>query len=111
MSRTSVEILSDALFHLRKAEDYAKNDLDDQLVIDAACMRLSAGVEALSALAPSTRDRIFGGDWPLMWGMRNRIAHGYLLVSPEIVRRTLAADVPVIIARIEAALGRPDPAT
>jgi uncharacterized protein with HEPN domain len=69
------------------------DDLDDQLVIDAVCMRLSAGVEALSGLDVSTRDRLFGEAWPLMWGMRNRIAHGYLLVNAGIVRRTLEHDI------------------
>ena len=36
--------------------------------------------------------------------MRNRIAHGYLLVDTDIVRRTLEHDLPPIIAGIEAEL-------
>ena len=39
-----------------------------------------------------------------MWGMRNRIAHGYLLVDTDIVRRTLQHDIPPIMASIEAEL-------
>lgn len=39
-----------------------------------------------------------------MWDMRNRIAHGYVLVSPDIVRQTAAADLPVILERIHAHL-------
>ena len=39
-----------------------------------------------------------------MWGMRNRIAHGNLLVSPEIVQATVATDVPLIVQRIQAHL-------
>jgi uncharacterized protein with HEPN domain len=78
--------------------------LDDQLVIDAICMRLSAGVEALARLDTATRDRLFGDAWPLMWGMRNRIAHGYLLVDTDIVRRTLEHDIPPILTGIEAEL-------
>ena len=77
MSRQPDEILRDALAHFEIMLAYAEHDLDDQLVIDAICMRLSAGVEALATLEPSVRDRLFGADWPLMWGMRNRIAHGY----------------------------------
>lgn len=83
---------------------HADGDLGDQLVIDAVCMRLSAGVEALARLDPPTRDRLFGDAWPLMWGMRNRIAHGYLLVDTVIVRRTLQADIPPIMASIESEL-------
>ena len=28
-----------------------------------------------------TRDEMFGEEWPLMWGLRNRIAHGYASVD------------------------------
>ena len=64
----------------------------------------SAGVEALARLDTATRDRLFGDAWPLMWGMRNRIAHGYLLVDTDIVRRTLEHDIPPILTRIDAEL-------
>ena len=64
-------------------------------------MRLSAGIEALATLEPEMRDQLFGTDWPLMWGMRNRIAHGYLLVDTAIVRQTLDQDIPGIIDRIQ----------
>jgi uncharacterized protein with HEPN domain len=80
---------------------HAEGDLADQLVIDAVCMRLAAGVEALARLDTPTRDRLFGDAWPLMWGMRNRIAHGYLLVDTDIVRRTVQHDIPPIMARID----------
>jgi uncharacterized protein with HEPN domain len=35
-----------------------------------------------------------------MWGMRNRIAHGYMLVDAAIVRETMRHDVPDIVGRI-----------
>ena len=105
MSRQPDEILRDALAHFETMLAYAEHDLDDQLVIDAICMRLSAGVEALATLEPNVRDQLFGIDWPLMWGMRNRIAHGYLLVDTAIVRQTLAQDIPKIIDRIQDRLG------
>lgn len=69
-----------------------------------SCMRLSAGLEALARLDTAFRDRLFGDAWPLMWGMRNRIAHGYLLVDTDIERRTLEHDIPPIMASIEAEL-------
>ena len=43
---------------------YAEHDLDDQLVIDAVCMRMSAGIEALATLDPDERNQLFGTDWP-----------------------------------------------
>ena len=94
MTRTNDESLREARAHFALMRQHAQGDLDDQLVIDAVCMRLSAGVEALSRVDQATRERLFGDAWPLMWGMRNRIAHGYLLVDAEIVRRTLGHDIP-----------------
>lgn len=105
MSREPNEILRDALAHFRTMQTYAEHDLEDQLVIDAVCMRLAAGIEVLATLDADVRDLLFGTDWPLMWGMRNHIAHGYLLVDSAIVRQTLTQDVPSIINRIQRQLG------
>lgn len=104
MSRTTAEILGDAHAHFARLEN-ADRDLDDQLVVDAICMRLSAGIEALARLENADRDRLFGADWTVMWGMRNRIAHGYLLVNAEIVRQTVDEDLPGIVGVIEDELG------
>ena len=103
MSREPAEILADALNHFTTMLDHAQRGLDDQLVLDAVCMRLSAGIEVLAALDPATRDRLFG-DWPLMWGMRNRIAHGYLLIDAVVIRATLLHDMPHIMSGIQRAL-------
>jgi len=95
MSRTQGEILRAALAHLEVAQSYAARDPDDQVVVDAICLRLSAAVERLASLDLAVREEIFGSDWPLMWGMRNRIAHGYELVHADIIRATLSLDPPV----------------
>lgn len=105
MTRSKDEILGEALHHFKVMLGYASHDLDDQLVIDAVCMRLSAALEVLNRLDPSDRDEIFAEDWAAMWGMRNRIAHGYLLVNPPIVRQTLKIDIPSLVSRIERELG------
>ncbi len=39
-----------------------------------------------------------------MWGMRNRIAHGYVLVDRGMVQQTVENDLPGIIAVIRAEL-------
>lgn len=100
MSRDTAEILRDAMAHFEIMQEHAEHDLNDLLVIDAVCMRLSAGIETLAALDPTTRQAMFRDAWSLMWGMRNRIAHGYLLVDPTIIRATLTQDVPSIMRRI-----------
>ena len=104
MSRSERELLVEALAHFDLLVRHASGDIDDQLVIDAVCMRLSAGLEVLGRIGGDRRAALFGDDWTLMWGMRNRIAHGYLLVDPEIIRRTLEADIPVIVGRLRAAV-------
>lgn len=69
MSRRSTEeILLDALGHFDRMQAHAGHDLEDQLVIDAVCMRLSAGIETLATLDPAVRADLFGEDWRLMWG-------------------------------------------
>lgn len=98
MSRTPDEIIRDAMAHFAIMEAHSHRDLGDQLVIDAVCMRLSAGIEALSTLDTGTRSQLFGDTWALMWGMRNRIAHGYLLVDADIIRETLDVDIPQIVS-------------
>lgn len=102
--RTPIEILSEALTHFEIARSHASRDLEEQITIDAVCMRLSAGVESLSKLDEATRAATFGSSWSAMWGMRNRIAHGYLLIDAGIVRSTAERDIPGIIAQIRRAI-------
>ncbi len=100
MSRPAQELLREALVHLELAHTYAADENLDQLVSDAICMRLSAGIEVLARLVPDTRSRLFGDNWQFMWGMRNRIAHGYLLVDSDIVHQTIKIDLPGIVGVI-----------
>lgn len=93
MTRDEARALDDALAHLEMVQRHALHGLDDRLVVDAVCMRLSAGLESLSQLPAETREEILGTDWKLMWGMRNRVAHGCLLVDAAIVEQTVARDV------------------
>jgi uncharacterized protein with HEPN domain len=114
VSRRPQDALTDALTHLRLVTDYAHGDLTSQLTIDAICMRLSAGIEALATIDAPIRDDLFGRQWPQMWGLRNRIAHGYLLINTDILTATLQRDVPDLITTISTALthvdhhGQPD---
>lgn len=105
MNRSTRELLREALFHLQVIGQYVGDQgLDHQLVIDAICMRLSAGIEVLTRLDPDVRARMFGDSWVFMSGMRNRIAHGYLLVNADIVRQTIDSDLPDIVRAINTEL-------
>lgn len=104
MSRTTRERLADAALHLEAATSYADDGVFDEKTIDAICMRVSAGIEALNALSPSRRDQLFGDQWPAMWGMRKRIAHTYSRVEVAVIIATVREDLPEIRERIRAYL-------
>jgi uncharacterized protein with HEPN domain len=104
VSHSTTELLHEALTHFDMAIVYSQSPAAGQMAVDAMCLRLAAGIETLARLDAVVREEIFGDDWPLMWGLRNRIAHGYTLVSLSIIHETLAVDVPHIVALIEAAL-------
>lgn len=93
--------MSEALVHLELASSYACVDDLGQLVIDAICMRVSAGIEVLARLDPNAQSRLFGDNWQFMWGMRNRIAHGYLMVDSDIVQQTIETDLPDIVRAVK----------
>lgn len=101
MSRSEQETLADALLHLTRLDHYATLDLDQDVVVDAIAMRLAAMIDSLSALPPDVLANLFGGTWPAMRGMRNRIAHGYHTVNPDVLRITVSAELPHIRKTIE----------
>jgi len=107
VSRSLHELLGEALTHFEMAVGYASAEDLPQVVVDATSLRISAGIEVLNRVDPSIRTRMFGDNWQLMWGMRNRIAHGYLLVDADIIRQTVSTDLPTIIEAIRQALALP----
>lgn len=107
--RSTAELLEESLSNLDLAVEYSQLDLEEQLVLDGASLRLAAGIEALSRLHPEVRTALFGDRWAVMWGMRNRIAHGYLLIEPDIMRRTLRSDLPALVSEIRTAIAREVP--
>ncbi len=110
MSRSDPERISDARLHLATALEYGKPAPLDQIRIDAICMRIAAGIEALNGLTAASREAPFGASWSAMWGMRNRIAHTYARIEPDVVVATLRDDIPVVIAVLDQELaGRQDP--
>lgn len=91
--RRAAELLEEALARLELAADYARAGPDDQRNRDAICMRLAAGIESLSRLDEDSKARLFGDEWRAMWGLRNRIAHGYLLDDTRIIAATVERGV------------------
>jgi uncharacterized protein with HEPN domain len=102
VKKTESQVLAEASEHFAAATRDAARGLDDEMDQDAVAMRLSAGIEALAGLEPSVREFLFCDEWPLVWGMRNRIAHGYMLVDRDVLRATVAVDLPGLVDRLNA---------
>ena len=64
--RQPTQVLQEAMAHFEVVADYGSGDLSDQKTIDAICMRLSAGIEALSGLSGADREALFGDAWGQM---------------------------------------------
>lgn len=105
MSRTEPELLRTALLHLDFIDEYASMDLEQSVVVDAIALRLAGMIDALSGLPAPVLDDLFGEDWSAMQGLRNRIAHGYHLVAPEVLRITVIEELPDVREIIESRLG------
>ena len=91
----------------------SRQELESLTRADMAALNFSqikalteTGIEALAGLSAHDREALFGDVWSQMWGMRNRIAHGYLLVEPAIVRSTVDRDLPVMVEAVRAAIDR-----
>lgn len=95
MKRTDDECLRDALAHLHVLKTHlAESERDDQLVLDAAALRLSAAIECVALVSDERRlSRIDERSWRTIKSMRNRIAHAYEFVDPAVLRTTLDVDV------------------
>ncbi len=101
MKRSEAELINEATQHLTRLSGYVeRSDLSDDIVFDAVCMRLSAAIDALSRIEETRRIALFGDNWRAMWGLRNRIAHGYVTVDRASVEATVRTDVPELIATL-----------
>lgn len=103
MTRAEGEIIAESIYHLtRLSEHLDRADIADDTVFDAVCMRLSAAVESLSGLDEARRVALFGNDWRAMWGMRNRIAHGYVGVDRASIEATVNDELPELLSTLVA---------
>lgn len=99
MSRTPEELLAEAVVHLDAMHRHLeRGSISDETVADAVSMRLAAAIESLHRGAPGLTTDLFGNEWPVIWGMRNRIVHGYAWIDIETVRATVKDDLPAFEA-------------
>lgn len=105
MNRTLEERLAEAVAHLDAMHRHLeRGSIDDETVADAVSLRLAATIETLHRGAPELTTELFGDEWAVIWGMRNRIAHGYAWIDIETVRATVEEDLPSVEAVLRSML-------
>lgn len=101
------------LLHIRDAIEkvlsYAKDtdfDIFNQKSVefDAIMMQIVVIGEAVNELSDEFKEEHHKLPWHKAIGLRNRIAHGYIDVKPEIVWQTIKEDLPSLKKDIESLL-------
>ena len=81
----------------------------DRMRVDATVFNLmQIGELAKSALDDETKRLISSIPWQQIYGLRNRIVHGYSGVNMQIVWDTVKADIPALLEEISAFLANYD---
>ena len=72
------------------------------MLVEACVFNLmQIGELAKTALSDEAKERITTIPWKQLYGMRNRIVHGYSGVDMTIVWDTIRHDLPILIGEIE----------
>lgn len=108
MDRKDIKVLSKMLEHcnsiINNTKKYksAKEFKDDEDLSKIALFDLlQIGELAKDGLSEKTLKNIKEIKWANMYGLRNRIVHGYASVDYEIIWETIVKDVPSLRATIE----------
>ncbi len=105
MSRTDEELVRDALDHIEILNRHlTQGTMEDPIISDAVCMRLSASIESISQTSHEFRQHYFVENWHLMKATRNLISHGYSFVDNTVIRDTVEKDLPGVEAQLRSAL-------
>ena len=92
----------EALFHARGK---TREDVDADRLLNLALVRLLEIVgEAAGRVSDEVRAQHPEIPWPQITGLRNRLIHGYDSVDPDILWQIITADLPPLIASLEAIL-------
>lgn len=108
MENKDKEILLKILSHAEKALDYSnKYATLDEFEADSMCVEatvfnlMQIGELAKQSLSEELKSSIKAIPWNQIYGLRNRIVHGYEGVNFVIVWDTLKEDLPEMISEIK----------
>jgi len=105
VSRTDQERLEEILLAIETIDRHLqRGPLDDLLVFDAICMRISQIGETVRTLGPETKSRAPEIPWQDVAGMRNHLAHRYFETSRPIVAKAIEFNLPRLGVAVRALL-------
>jgi len=79
-----------------------REELDDNRMLQLALTRLVEIIgEAANRVSRETRKNHPEIPWPMIIGMRNRLAHGYDLIDLDLLWDTVVTDLPPLIELLE----------
>jgi uncharacterized protein with HEPN domain len=98
-------ILEAAQRTVRHTKNRKRVDLDNDELLGLALIRLLEIIgEAAWGISENLRNRYPDIAWRQMANMRNRVIHGYFDVNNDLVWETVTAELPPLIAMIEAVI-------
>ena len=101
---TALKIIQERTDSIKCADDFISSP-SGTLRLDAVCMNLIALGEAVKGLDKTTRGEFLSHYPQIYWSgvmrMRDKIAHHYFEVDPEVVFITIQENIPPMIPTIE----------
>ena len=113
MNRKDKEILLKLLKHAENVKDFISDVKDKSVFVNnsmiiyaTAFELLQIGELAKKQLSDDIKKDIDGIPWDSIYGLRNRIVHGYDSVDQSILWETVTEDVPVLAEELKEYLKR-----
>jgi uncharacterized protein with HEPN domain len=96
----------DALFFV---EGLSKTDFEvdakTQNAVAMALVRIGTNAARIDIEAPEVMLEVPAIEWPLMRGMRNRIARDYERLDMDVIWSTVQIDIPILVKQLNLAIG------
>jgi hypothetical protein len=89
------------LEYCKDCKDFSEFESNKMLVEACVFNLMQIGELAKSMLSDDTKSRISSIPWKQLYGMRNRIVHGYSGVDLSIVWETVHDDIPMLCKELE----------
>ena len=103
MANRDLRVLEKILAHIETVLRYCENCAsladfqNNSMLVEATVFNLmQIGELAKNALSDSAREQITTIPWTQIYGMRNRIVHGYSGINLGIVWETVKTDLPML---------------